>query len=478
MTIITPITGGAGVVPLGALARGHHTVRSRALAGEAGEFAGGWAETDLHLPEDVYPDATLDLLFREDWKTYTEPAGQGYGGVFSTPDAALTFDRNSEAGRFDPAGLFESVAADVLRRDYDPATLAARGALIEAAVAYQGVNSDLAGGNASTPPTGISTPAPTGIIKSYEYGTAFGAPYVDVKLDGTATSTDPLYILFGASTSFAASAGDIWTGAAWVQLIRDTTGCLSNLSMRVDAYTGAGAYISSGGLTSFWSTASAAARRSTTFTLPATTGFARPVIISSSVASGTAVAVTIRVWLPRFTKTPYVPSPLLVGTSAVTRLADSLSLPLGSWFNPLAGTLLAEVVIPYTLSTGYAGLASISDGTLANRVTLAHYHGNGLSADGVISGSVGQAVFTTGAALVAGAVRKQAITWAANDVQDAVDGALSAVDTSATIPSGMTRLDIGALTASANNPLNGWVRRITYWPYRMAGAEMQARTAA
>jgi len=54
------------------------------------------------------------------WRFWDDAAGARGIADFAT------FDRNSAAGRFGPAGAYEAIPADTLRRSYDPATLAAR----------------------------------------------------------------------------------------------------------------------------------------------------------------------------------------------------------------------------------------------------------------------------------------------------------------------------------------------------------------
>ena len=467
MSIITPIVGGEAIVPLGALGRGHHTARVRSRRGVR---AGPPAETSLYLPEFVPPNATLHFDF-EQWLGYREPAGLGRGGVISTPDAMLDVARLSPRTVQNAAGGIDLLGSSIIARDYSAAGLA-RGVPIEPlSINWLLRSGDL--GHAVWSKGGVSVPAgpvaPDGVQAwgRLTENSAGGQHYIGQSIGAVAV-------------------GDVLTLTVDVR----ATGIGSARHVFITAYgegygvfnPATGAVVSSAGVTASVEPRGGGAFRVRTTIVKSNTngtvfiGLWNPA--GNNVYVGDGVSC-VDAWGAqaemRSTPTSYMPT---VDTTAA-RYADGASLEIGSWFNPMAGTLLAEVLIPYALGTAtYAGLASISDGTLANRMSLAHYHGSGLAADGVISGNAGQAVFATGPALVAGAVRRQALSWAANDVQNAVDGALSATDAAATIPSGLTRLDVGALTAAANNPLGGWVRKLTYWPYRMAGAELQARTAA
>jgi hypothetical protein len=66
--------------------------------------------------------------------------------------------------------------------------------------------------------------------------------------------------------------------------------------------------------------------------------------------------------------------------------------------------------------------------------------------------------------------------YATNDIAACKDGGTVATDTSATIPTALTRFDIGSDHAGVNRVKAGTIRRIAYYPTRLANTTLQALT--
>jgi hypothetical protein len=67
--------------------------------------------------------------------------------------------------------------------------------------------------------------------------------------------------------------------------------------------------------------------------------------------------------------------------------------------------------------------------------------------------------------------------YATNDLAACKDGGAVATDSSATIPTGLTRFDIGSDHAGLNRVKAGYIRRIAYYPVRLPNSTLQALTA-
>jgi hypothetical protein len=80
-----------------------------------------------------------------------------------------------------------------------------------------------------------------------------------------------------------------------------------------------------------------------------------------------------------------------------------------------------------------------------------------------------------GATWTTNAVFKNAQAYKANDFAGSVNGGAVATDTSGTVPT-VSVLQLGSLGAGSSS-INGYLRRITYYPRRLANAELQAITA-
>jgi len=165
--------------------------------------------------------------------------------------------------------------------------------------------------------------------------------------------------------------------------------------------------------------------------------------------------------------TSYIPTT----TTALTRSADVAAVnTLSPWFNATAGTLYVE---------GDAGggnlpcFASIDDTTVNNRIQLRRATSDTLSGFRMVSSGGGVDVSLLSGSAVG--VNKLAAAFAASDQSAASNGALFTGITPITPIPTVTRLDIGAGVGSTL--LNGYLRRITYYPVRLTNAQLQNLTA-
>lgn len=168
--------------------------------------------------------------------------------------------------------------------------------------------------------------------------------------------------------------------------------------------------------------------------------------------------------------TSYIPTV----ASTVTRSPDIAAMSgaiFSSWYNQSEGTMVAKFssFSPSLSQCQY----SVSDGTNNNRwfvyinsVTVRHL---------IITGGVSQTNISVGA-YAENAIYTSAFALKLNTVQAAVNGVLGIEDTTATLPA-VDRLYIGSGPAGASNYLNGHIRSIVYYPYRLTNAQIQSLTA-
>jgi hypothetical protein len=161
--------------------------------------------------------------------------------------------------------------------------------------------------------------------------------------------------------------------------------------------------------------------------------------------------------------------------SQVTRSADAASMTganFSSWYNAAEGTLYADVSF-YQRST-FAFAASLNDGTANNEIVLRSASNGGSVAFRVANAGVEQA--STAVTTTTNQPYKAAGAYAVNSFQVAVNGTPGTEDTSGTIPV-VNQLVIGARILSGSTlPLNGTIRKLSYYPKRLANAELQALT--
>ena len=175
--------------------------------------------------------------------------------------------------------------------------------------------------------------------------------------------------------------------------------------------------------------------------------------------------------------TSYIPN---IDTSAgVTRAADVASVSTQAFpYSSSEGTLVVNASVLSTAS----GNRSVA--TLYQASNSAITTGNNASGFGattadfyVINNSVDQAVFYFNSAVTAGSPFKVGGFYKANNFNGSVNGTVGTLDTSGSVPSGITEMRIGQSYLGTATYLNGHIRQITYLPRAVTTPELAARTA-
>jgi hypothetical protein len=135
-----------------------------------------------------------------------------------------------------------------------------------------------------------------------------------------------------------------------------------------------------------------------------------------------------------------------------------------SWFRADEGTLYGEAVTRTNVT-----IFTAWDGTQNNRVAIAsRASGINGSSGFVIYNNTVQTAFT----FTHANNNKVALAYANNDVATTLNGAAVQSDTSASIPS--TNQAVIGFDGAAR--VTGWIRKLAYYPKRLANAELQALT--
>lgn len=164
-------------------------------------------------------------------------------------------------------------------------------------------------------------------------------------------------------------------------------------------------------------------------------------------------------------------------TSAATRAADVAQMTgsnFANWYRSDCGTMLSEYV--QGLSDGTQAVFAIDNGTVNNRVNL---YADGtlaapivpklvVSVNGVLTVDIVHANST------GGVLHKLAASWAVNDFSSVFDARAPIVDISSGVPI-VDRATFGGDGTGAAK-LNGHLKRIAYYPARLANSQIQALT--
>lgn len=182
---------------------------------------------------------------------------------------------------------------------------------------------------------------------------------------------------------------------------------------------------------------------------------------------------SIYIWGAQLEEGAFPTSYIKTEASQVTRAADSAIMTgtnFSNWYNPTEGTLLVEADTA-DVTSGRVSVY-ISDGTTANRIQT---HANQFAA------FIGSGGVTQMSQAVASVVRqnnvmsKTAVTFATNNGNAAVNGTISTPDTTLTVPT-VNQVRLGGIS-TINNPLNGHIKRVAYYPRRLPDTQLQALTA-
>jgi hypothetical protein len=169
--------------------------------------------------------------------------------------------------------------------------------------------------------------------------------------------------------------------------------------------------------------------------------------------------------------TSYIPTT----TSAVTRSADLASITgtaFSGWYRQDEGTIFSAFSIPTASTTGGARVYSIQNSAASTQIWL-RLQGGTNRVYQVTDLSAQQAVLTPGT-FSAGVVYRGAIALKTDDFGFSENGSAATVDNSGTLGT-VDRMGIG-MDAGGGVPLNGHIRRITYYPVRISNPLLQAIT--
>ncbi|CAB5224022.1 hypothetical protein UFOVP393_27 [uncultured Caudovirales phage] len=417
--------------------------------------------------------------------------GGGGGGptldldfLLGTLPSTVTFTRSSTATYFTSTGALATAAINEPRFDYNPATLALRGLLIEEQRTNSIRNNTAVGAVAGTPgtlPTNWGSVV-AGLTQTVVgTGVEDGINYIDIRFNGTTTGTS-LGVRFESNTGVAVASGQTWTASTFCRRVGGSITNVASSSIGLSGLTSAGVLTTdstSASLTpvlNMTNLETTRTSRALTFA-DATTAYARVQVIVSFLV-GAAIDITLRIGLPQLELGAFATSVIPTTGAAATRAGDSASMTgtnFSSWHNATEGALYAAGLLEALPSLATNQLAAISDGTNNNRIQL----GASTASSGNINLLVTSAGVTQANPLVGSlgttGPHKSAGAYATNSFQVAVNGALGTEDTSGSVPSSLSVLNIGA-AGNLNTKGNLWIQRITYYPRRLSNAELQVIT--
>ncbi|MFL7901581.1 hypothetical protein ACJ41P_10640 [Azospirillum argentinense] len=404
------------------------------------------------------------------------------GGLVDIPLSRLTVTRTGTATRVNASGLIETVSANTARIDYDPVTLACRGLLCEESrtnlLSYSR-QFDGAGWAVESlvTPTPNASLSPDGATNAYKL----------IAASGTGTHS-----LFRAS-SVSFTSGDTLCFPIFAKAAELT-------KFRLNCTTGGNGFQSTFDLSA--GTASGASVGTGTLTLADIkqypNGWYRCIVIGRLPGASTSVNPRIQLLdaggnlsfagdgssgiyidYSQFEIGAFATSPVVTTTTTASRAADFITVAtsgIPGW-NASAGSICVEATTFSTVASAAPVLVHLDDGTTTNRIMATFGDGSTTLNHSrllVDVSSVSQA--SIGATLAsASAVNRVAVAWASNSFAIVANGGSATTDTSGSVPA-VSTLRIGGRSIGTPLSLNGYIRRLQYFPRRLSNADLQALT--
>ena len=387
----------------------------------------------------------------------------------NTLDSRITFTRASTATFVGSNGLIQSAAINSPRFDYDPATLAPKGLLIE----EQRVNLLLRSEefdnvawikfNATVTVDATTSPDGTTNADKLVENTAVSAQHRVSQAVTTAIGTSytySAYVKAGERTSVQLRViGATTFAATTVNLINGTLSGTIGVGVITNAGNG-------------WYRVSITGTADSILSTCYINLFAGNISYTGDGTSG-AFIYGAQLEAGAFA-TSYIPTV----ASTVTRSADVATMTgtnFSSWYNASEGTFVVSYLNP-PITTGtfpsiYAARIQASNSALnTNEV----YAGAFTTQVLVRIAGVSQADFSLAGASTAGTLRNVASAYKINDFAGVTNGGTVVTDTSGTPPSNLDMLNIGF--NSTTQQLNSHIRQIAYYNTRLLNSQLQALT--
>ena len=444
------------------------------------DVGNGWYRCRITATATVAPSASGVFLRMADSTGSATYTGNGTDGILIW-GAQISDSASLDPYVYNPAAASTSTAYYGPRFDYDPATLAARGLLIEEQRTNSIRNNTMVGAVAGTPgalPTNWSTfTSLTGLSREV-VGTGIenGIAYIDVRVSGTPSAAAGYNFYTETATGVAALSGQTWTVSGFFKLQAGSLAGITSTRLFFQENNSIGGYLIEQNTAISAPTAASlvSQRSSATRTLTnASTAFLMPGF--NLLLTGAAIDITLRIGLPQLELGAFATSVIPTTTAAATRTADNATMVganFNNWYNASEGALFAEFTRGYTGNfANFTSPAIITSNVFgANANSIASVVTNGANQQLYNSMAVNNVEQLSYQQELAQITNKVALAYKTNDTQQFINSVAKTTDTSCTVPTSVSQMNIG--TGAANVTfINSYIRRITYYPRRLSQAE-------
>jgi len=443
---------------------------SRTSVATGGILGANWARDPLWKNARAVP--SLDLRFAEN-KSLTDA---------KTGASLVTFTRASTGTFVGSDGLVKTAVTNEARFDHNPTTGESLGLLVEEArtnlVLYSEQFNDATWTKTLVSVSTDAAVAPDGSTTADKLIVNNGSSPTSARISQTitkaATATTYTFTVF-------AKTGDVTTGNSLQIVATDSVITSNNATSNFSTATGTVtvAAVANGTFTNASSSISPLANGWYRCTLTFTTG--TEVSIQTRLFSRTPTTGDgtrgILLWGAQLEAGAFATSYIPTTTATVTRAADVASITgtaFSSWYNQTEGTVFADASTQQS-AAGHV-LAGVSTGSFASSAYLVKENTNFLGAAPNAAPSNLSIQLSTVSSNV-GLRAVLAFTAGTGSASAVMNGGTVGTDASTGIPITMSQMAIGCAPWSIGATLwNGTIKRLTYWPVRLANPTIQAIT--
>ena len=400
-----------------------------------------------------------------------------------TVDPRITFIRSSSATYFNSQGVLTTAPNNVPRIDFDPATGRCLGLLIEVGRTNSIPNNTMVGAVAGIPgtlPTNWFTFTAIGGLTREIVGTGIedGISYIDIKLSGTPAAAGYYYISMSQTTQIVANNNERWAGSFYTKLVGGSLTNIIRTAIGVSNRNSIGDVITGTEINFTPTSSSLRTQRVIATHLNASVSTAYELLYTAIQFTTSPIDLTLRIGLPQLELGAFATSVIATTTAAATRTLENARIPLGSWYNASAFSLLVEAQKNTAVDPGYGTPVELNDGTVTRRTTI---YNNVFTATMRFSGGgadILAGTYTPGVPYkIAGAITGTSTTT--GTIAASFNGATAVTGTTANLDSASyTNMNIGYIGGiGAGNHMNGWIQRIAYYPVAFSNTQLQAMSS-
>lgn len=372
--------------------------------------------------------------------------------------------------------VLQTAASGAARFDCNPTTRESLGLLIEESRTNLIINGECSGSNAL--PTGWNIDQAFGGITPVNYinNSYGGYGSFNFSIYGTTTGANR-FLLSPTTARIAVSANTTYTFSYNCKV---ANGIYAYTITPTFLWYDTGGSMLSGSTGTVITPTSTSTRYVTTVTSPASTA---TLLIRFDFtgfgSSGITLGFTMQFGGVQLEAGSFATSYIPTVASQVTRAADAASMTgtnFSSWYNIAEGSVYSEVVAPN--KSGNKTAVNFSDSSTngeVQRIQLRLENSSGIggficTAAGVIQANLTNGTYSATSTRLAGVYKTNAFALSSN-------GAAATTSSSGSAVPSPIELRIGNKGTSTNEPLNGSIKRITYYPVALTSTQLQALTS-